>query len=105
MGVRAIGQGIVIKANPSNEWVLSQMREIGVDPRGMAIMADKFEQLVVRLNGLNYRQAAIIKQEMLARGAEAAVSWESCSLQSKEVEPSQGALLSGTLTSVQAVSG
>ena len=95
--MRTIGQGIVIKANPSNEWVLSQMREIGVDPRGMAIMADKFEHLVVRLNGLDYRQAAIIKQEMLARGAEAAVSWEICSQQGKEVGPRQGALLSGTL--------
>ncbi|HEX3043945.1 MAG TPA: dihydropteroate synthase [Bacillota bacterium] len=38
-------------------------------------MMDKFQHFTVRLFQLSYRQAVIIKQEMLARGAEAAVSY------------------------------
>lgn len=50
-----------------------QLEEIGVDPRGAEIMAEKFQYFTIRLFHLNLRQAAILKQEMLAEGAEAAV--------------------------------
>ncbi|NLY76058.1 MAG: dihydropteroate synthase [Firmicutes bacterium] len=72
------------------------MREIGVDPRGVAIMADKFEHYQVRIFDLTFRQAAIIKQEMLARGAEAAVPWQVCSWEKEETGYTYQAFLSGT---------
>ena len=71
------------------------MNEIGVDPRGVKIMVGKFDHYQVRLCDLTFRQAAIIKQEMLARGADAAVPWKVCSWQ-QETDALYQVLLSGT---------
>jgi len=74
-----------------------EMRRIGVDPRGIDIMEDKFEHYVVKIYGLTYRQAAIIKQEMLARGADAAVSWQVCSWTESDKSKEHEVMLGGTL--------
>lgn len=88
--------GIIIEKGLTPEAINSRMREIGVDPRGVAIMADKFEHYQVRIFDLTFRQAAIIKQEMLARGAEAAVPWQVCSWEKEETGYTYQAFLSGT---------
>ena len=72
------------------------MNEIGVSPQGIEIMVSKFQHYQVRLYDLTFRQAAIIKQEMLARGAEAAVPWKVCSWEKEATDCSYRALLSGT---------
>ena len=72
------------------------MNEIGVSPQGIEIMVSKFQHYQVRLYDLTFRQAAIIKQEMLARGAEAAVPWKVCSWEKEETDCSYQTLLSGT---------
>ncbi|HAG10391.1 MAG TPA: dihydropteroate synthase [Desulfotomaculum sp.] len=53
---------------------LAQIFEIGADKLGGRLMAPKGVFRVLKLNGLTPVQANILKQEMLARGAEAAVS-------------------------------
>jgi len=49
------------------------MREIGVDPAGIALMTPKGLHRAVRLEGLSPWQANLLKQEMLSLGGEAAV--------------------------------
>ena len=90
-----IVNGIIIEKGLNQAELKSRMGEIGVDPRGVAIMAGKFDHYQVRLYDLTFRQAAIIKQEMLARGADAAVPWNVCSWQ-QETGVLYQALLSGT---------
>ncbi|MEW6541626.1 MAG: dihydropteroate synthase [Bacillota bacterium] len=48
---------------------------VGADETGVALMAPKAVHRVLRVTGLTPVQANIVKQEMLARGGEAAVSW------------------------------
>ncbi|MCL6588851.1 MAG: dihydropteroate synthase [Firmicutes bacterium] len=86
------------------------MESIGVDPRGIEIMAGKFQHFTVRLFGLSYRQALIIKQEMLARGAEAAISQETFKGRPEIGDPAgEGlecdALLTGTWRQFQQFTG
>lgn len=66
--------------------------EIGVDPVGAVIMVPKFRHHVLRLHGVELREAILLKQEALARGAEAAVAREVASLAAERTE----LLLSGT---------
>lgn len=73
------------------------MGEIGVDPRGIEIMVDKFQHFTLRFFNLSFRQAAIIKQEMLAKGGEAAISWKVCGWDQTGFGDFFGLLLSGTL--------
>ena len=87
--------GIIIEKGLNQTALKSRMEEIGVDPRGIAIMAGKFDHYQVRLYDLTFRQAALIKQEMLARGADAAVPWKVCSWD-RETGESYQALLCGT---------
>lgn len=89
-------KGIIIEKGLNPEAIKSRMNEIGVSPRGIEIMTGKFEHYQVRLYDLTFRQAAIIKQEMLARGAEAAVPWKVCSWEKEETNCLYQALLSGT---------
>lgn len=49
------------------------MRSMGVHPGGIAIMAPKAVFRLVRVGGVDPRAAVIIKQEMLARGGDAAL--------------------------------
>jgi dihydropteroate synthase len=90
-----IVNGIIIEKGLNQAALKSRMGEIGVDPRGIEIMAGKFDHYQVRLYDLTFRQAAIIKQEMLARGADAAVPWKVCSWE-RETGGAYQALLSGT---------
>ena len=53
---------------------LAQIFNIGADKLGGRLMAPKGVFRVLKLSGLNPVQANILKQEMLARGAEAAVN-------------------------------
>lgn len=90
-------KGIIIHTSLSETELKSQMQHVGVDPRGIEIMVDKFQHYLVRIFGVNPRQAAIIKQEMLARGADAAVSWRVCTMEYQENESDNSLLLAGTL--------
>jgi len=51
-----------------------EMRNIGVYPEGKAIMAPKAVHRVIKLERVGYREANILKQEMLACGGDAATS-------------------------------
>ncbi len=53
--------------------LVREMREIGVDPAGIALMAPKGRHRTLRLEGLSPWQANLLKQEMLSLGGEAAV--------------------------------
>jgi dihydropteroate synthase len=52
------------------------MRAIGVDPRGSAIMVPKGRYELIRVEQVTFAAASILKQEMLAKGGEAALSGE-----------------------------
>lgn len=54
--------------------LISEMERIGVFPEGVRIMAAKGVFQVVLVEKVSLRQAVIIKQEMLSKGGEAAVS-------------------------------
>lgn len=69
------------------------MDQVGVHPEGIKIMAGKAQHRLVKLENLDVRAANIIKQEMLSRGGEAAVSWTVYSL-SKDT--SSDAVIMGT---------
>ncbi len=63
------------------------------DKAGAAIMTPKAVMRVVRLSGVDWRAANILKQEMLARGGDAAIPWDAQEAQSKETD----VLLLGTI--------
>ncbi len=94
-------KGVIIHPALSATELQRQMNDIGVDPRGVAIMTPKLQHFTMRVFGINQRQAAIIKQEMLARGAEAAVSWQACSWDGQPADLSGSLLLGGTLRQLQ----
>jgi dihydropteroate synthase len=54
--------------------ILAEMEKIGCSPPGMEIMAPKAAFRTVKVEGLNFPAANIIKQEMLAHGGEVATS-------------------------------
>ncbi len=94
-----IAKNILIKQHLELHELNKEMAEIGVDPRGIAIMVDKFQHYTIKLDQLSFQQAIIIKQEMLARGAEAAVNWKVCST-NQQTSPS-ALLLGGTKKQLQ----
>ena len=51
-----------------------EMEAVGADPRGIAIMAPKGSFHLFKLEGLTFAAASILKQEMLSKGGEAALS-------------------------------
>ncbi|KKL46189.1 hypothetical protein LCGC14_2348030, partial [marine sediment metagenome] len=54
------------------------LKEIGVDPAGYAYMAPKMQHVLIKIKDVDVRAANVLKQEMLAKGAEAAVAkWAS----------------------------
>lgn len=53
-----------------------EMQAIGVDPRGIAIMAPKGRFHLLRVEKVPFAAASILKQEMLSKGGEAALSGE-----------------------------
>nr|HID12540.1 hypothetical protein [Anaerolineae bacterium] len=50
------------------------MEKIGADPRGVEIMASKGILRAIKLEGVGYAAANILKQEMLAKGGEAVLT-------------------------------
>jgi dihydropteroate synthase len=54
--------------------ILAEMKKIGCSPPGIEIMAPKASFQTVKLEGLNFAAANIIKQEMLAHGGEVVTS-------------------------------
>lgn len=71
------------------------MEPIAIEQSDIQITEDKFQHFTVKLFTLTFRQAAIIKQEMLSLGAEAVVSWNAGSGGNYEAE------LSGTIDHFQ----
>ncbi len=57
----------------SRQTVEEHLRRAGVDPEGVAIMADKAEGLVIRVDGVPAAAANIVKQQLLSIGGDAAV--------------------------------
>jgi len=71
----------------------AELRRVGVDPRSESIMAPKLRYVVIKLKDLDVRAANVLKQEMLAKGAEAAVAkWAS-----GFTRPTTDVLLMGTV--------
>jgi len=62
----------IIQANCHQE-IKKVMRDIRVDPYGIAIMAPKAMQYLIRINSVSNITANILKQEMLSLGADVAV--------------------------------
>ncbi|MEA3407938.1 MAG: dihydropteroate synthase [Chloroflexota bacterium] len=59
----------------SSEKVLRQeMRALGADPQGVQIMLPKARFSLIKVEGLGLAAATILKQEMLAKGGDAAIS-------------------------------
>ena len=58
-----------------------ELAAINVSPEGIKIMAPKGDFLLVKAEGLSPQAANILKQEMLAKGGEVAVSWEHARLE------------------------
>lgn len=69
------------------------MRRLGVHPGGVAIMAPKAVFRLVLVRGIDPRAANIVKQELLARGGDAAV----CDAVSRFCPDPSDILLMGTL--------
>ncbi|MCX5974120.1 MAG: dihydropteroate synthase [Coprothermobacterota bacterium] len=73
------------------------LHEIGVHPQSLSIMRGKGQSFAIRFSELDPRAANVLKQEMLARGGEAAISWKALNLN----EETTDVLLFGTLTQLR----
>jgi dihydropteroate synthase len=82
----------VLLSISSKEELDQTLKEIGAHPESLPIMSRKGRFYLLKLCDLSPQAAIIIKQEMLARGGEAAVSWEALTSREKPTE----ALLMGT---------
>ena len=60
----------------SEQALREEMRAVGADPRGIAIMAPKGRFHLLKVEKVTFAAASILKQEMLAKGGEAALSGE-----------------------------
>ncbi len=72
----------------------NELDRMGCDPRGVEIMSPKGRYRLVRATGLDPRGANILKQEFLAAGGEAAVSWSALSL----TEDTSEVIMMGTIS-------
>lgn len=70
------GHGNVLRSLrlDSRQAVIAELQRIGVDPAGVALMADKVRHLTILIPNLRPAAANILKQEMLSLGADAAVA-------------------------------
>jgi len=62
------------------EEVISEMKKIGVDARGIELMSKKAISRIIKLENVELKIALILKQEMLSLGAEAALTKDAISL-------------------------
>ncbi len=81
----------------SPDKIRAEMRKIGADARGIGIMTPKASFRAIKLEGLNFAAANIIKQEMLSKGGEATTS----RLTYSKEETESDVLLLGTLRHYQ----
>jgi len=81
----------------SPDKIRTEMRKIGADARGIGIMTPKASFRAIKLEGLNFAAANIIKQEMLSKGGEATTS----RLTYSKEETESDVLLLGTLRHYQ----
>ncbi|WP_273484942.1 dihydropteroate synthase [Desulforamulus ruminis] len=65
---------ITVKYIDNLEQARMEIDAVGSDRLGTQLMAPKAVHRVIKLTGLNLKQANIVKQEMLAKGGDAAVS-------------------------------
>jgi dihydropteroate synthase len=77
------------------------LREVQASPASWPIMTAKGRFLAIHICGLDPRAANILKQEMLACGGEAAISWEVLSLHNQPTD----ALLLGTQAQLSRLTG
>jgi dihydropteroate synthase len=77
--------------------LVAEMRKIGCSPQGMEIMAPKAAFRTVKVEGLNFAAANIVKQEMLAHGGEAVTSRAALSTKEEDSD----VLILGTLRHFQ----
>jgi dihydropteroate synthase len=80
---------------------LAEIRGIGAAEAGCRLMAPKAVHYVLKVSGLTPVQANILKQEMLARGGEAAIAWGALDGTVKESD----ALLMGTVRQYELLAG
>jgi dihydropteroate synthase len=57
----------------SDQELLVYLRRAGVEERGMNILSKKGSFRILSISGISFQEAIIIKQEMLARGGDAAI--------------------------------
>ncbi|MGQ9778298.1 MAG: dihydropteroate synthase [Bacillota bacterium] len=96
---KGLGFNLHILRLASRAEIIKAMADLGVDPRGCEIMAPKGRFFLIHAEGLDPRAAAILKQEMLAKGGEAAVPRDVYLGEEKKV----GAILMGTEAQLRAV--
>lgn len=87
------GFNVRIISLDTQDKIRAEMEKIGADARGIAIMTRKASFRAVKLEGLNFAAANIIKQEMLSKGGEAVTS----RLVYSKKETESDVLLLGTL--------
>jgi dihydropteroate synthase len=73
------------------------LHEIGVHPQSLPIMEGKGQSFAIRFSAVDPRAANVLKQEMLARGGEAAISWKVLNLH----EETTDVLVFGTVTQLR----
>ncbi len=71
----------------------SELQKIGTGPQGVEIMKAKAVYRIIKIDDLDMRAANILKQEILSRGGEAAVSYNAVGFKGKYTD----VLLMGTL--------
>ncbi len=74
------------------ETIRREMKKLHVDPAGIHIMEPKFQFITLKISALPLKAALLLKQEMLARGGEAALPKEASMLTPEKVD----ILISGT---------
>ncbi len=88
----------VVEINDCSE-ARPAIKEVGADATGIKWMAPKAVHRVLKVEGLPLRAAVILKQEMLSRGGEAAISREAGGLRAERTD----VLLMGTLRQYEEV--
>lgn len=94
-----MGFNMHLKIINNQKEAVAELKKVQVDPVSIKFMAPKMSHYVLKVKALDVRAANVLKQEMLAKGAEAAVAkWTSSFTQ-----PTTDVLLIGTLKQLQLV--